>query len=91
MDKEYMLSTEDNPYSPWTEWDQWLAWDTQEGYHSLALLGRTARTTSGEVDQLDELAVEDAIDEIVNDNFSGVHIKVAKPDDAQATAAAAAA
>lgn len=81
MNNQHMLSTEDNLYNPWTQWDQWLAWDTQEGYHSLALLGRVARTTDGENDQVDDEAIEDAIDTIVQENLSGVHIKVAKPSD----------
>ena len=87
MSNEYMLSTEDNPYNPWTQWDQWLAWDTQEGYYSLALLARTARTTNGEVDSLDEFAIDSAIDEIVSDNFSGKHVKVEKPAEVKATTA----
>lgn len=80
-----MLSTEDNEFNPWTQWDQWLAYDTQEGYNSLALLARVARTSNGEIDQLDNDAIEDAIDEIVRENLSGVHIKVAKPSEPQSS------
>jgi hypothetical protein len=85
MSSEHLLSTTDNPYNPWTQWDQWLAWDTQEGYHSLALLGRTVRDTGGESDQVDDQAGEDAIDTIVTENFSGFHIKVAKPSEPQSS------
>lgn len=81
MINEYMLSTKDNPFNPWTQWDDWLAWDTQENYHSLSLLARVARTTNGESDQVDDQAIEDAIDEITVENVSGVHIKVQKPEE----------
>lgn len=81
MSEEHMLSTKDNPFNPWTQWDYWFAWDTQEGYNSLSLLARVARTSNGEVDQLDDQAVEDAIAEIAQENVSGVHIKVPKPVD----------
>lgn len=77
MQNLHMLSTKDNPYNPWTEWDDWLAWDTQEGYHSLALLGRVVKTSDELSEQLQRQAIEDAIDEIVTENVSGVHIKVA--------------
>jgi hypothetical protein len=83
MSEQHMLSTKDNPYNPWTEWDQWFAWDTQEDYHSLSLLGRVVRTSDELSQQLQDQAVEDAIDEIVTENVSGVHIKVAKPSDVQ--------
>jgi hypothetical protein len=78
-----MLSTSDNQFNPWTQWDDWLAYDTHENYHSLSLLARVARTTNGEIDQVDDQATEDAIDEIVRENLSGVHIKVAKPSEPQ--------
>jgi hypothetical protein len=81
MSTDYMLSTKDNPYNPWTQWDDWLSWDTHENYNSLSLLARVAVTTNGENDQLDDLAMQDAIDEIVKENVSGVHIKVPKPSD----------
>jgi hypothetical protein len=83
MSAEHMLSTEDNPYNPWTQWDEWLAWDTQEGYYSLALLGRTVLTSDELPQALQEEAGEDAIETIVTENLSGVHIKVEKPTDLQ--------
>lgn len=81
MSKNHMLSTKDNPYNPWTEWDKWLAWDETEGYHSLSLLARVARTSDELSEQLQSQAIEDAIEEIVTENVSGVHIKVASPLD----------
>jgi hypothetical protein len=76
---DHMLSTKDNPYNPFTQWDEWYAWDTQEGYHSLSLLGRMVRTSDELSPELQEQAYDDAVDQIVSDNFSGVHIKVANP------------
>jgi hypothetical protein len=74
-----MLSTSDNPFNPWTEWDQWFQWDTQEMYNSLALLDRVVRSSDELSEQLQEQAYDDAVDTIVTENVSGVHIKVAKP------------
>lgn len=74
-DSDIMLTTVDNPWSPFTNWDEWYAYDEVAGYHTLALLGRVA-VTSDELSDADyELAIANAIDEIVQENVSGVHTK----------------
>lgn len=78
---ESMLTTTDNPYNPYTEFDQWRTWDEQAGYYSLAYLGRVVKT-SDELSEADQsLAIEQAIDEIV-DNNGGLYVKVPAPDQA---------
>jgi hypothetical protein len=73
---EHMLTTTDNPFNPVTQWNEWNAWDIAEGHHTLALLGRVV-ITSDELSEADQaLAIEQAIDEIVEENVSGVHRKV---------------
>lgn len=74
---ELLLSTTDNPYNPFTEFDQWFAYDEQVGHHTLSLLGRVC-ITSDELSELDQSrAIDHAIDEIVSENASGMHILVA--------------
>lgn len=73
---EYMLTTVDNPYDPFTQWDEWFAWDLAAGYGTPGLLDRIART-SDELSESDQhLAIQDAIDEIVQENVLGVFRKV---------------
>lgn len=73
-----MLTTVDNPYSPFDEWDDWFAFDTRHGYGSASFLARVA-VTSDELSEPDQrLAIENAIDEIVKENVSGVWLKVQK-------------
>ena len=75
---ESMLTTIDNPFDPFTEFPQWNTWDMQKGYNTLNLLARVA-LVSPEFSEADQaLAEEDAIDEIVFYNVSGVHRKVVK-------------
>lgn len=71
-----MLSTSDNPYNPFTQWDAWLAWDQAAGYHTSSYLARVVRSSDdlSEADQ--DLAITDAIDEIVQENVSGMYVKV---------------
>ena len=71
----YMLTTIDNPFSPVTQYDEWLVWDMAR-YNTNALLARVVRT-SPELSDLDKLlTIQEAIDEIVEENVSGVHTKV---------------
>lgn len=73
---EHVLTTDDNPFNPITQFNEWDAWDRAAGYHTLSLLARIT-VTSDELSEADQaLAIEQAIDEIVQINASGVHRRV---------------
>jgi hypothetical protein len=72
----HMLTTTDNPFSPITQYDEWLVWDEAQGYCSNSLLARVVHTSDELSDADQAQAIEDAIDEIVTENVSGVHTKV---------------
>lgn len=73
-----MLTTTDNPYDPFDDYDDWLAFDIRQGYNTPAYLARLT-ITSDELSEPDQyLAIEDAIDQIVSENFSGIYKKVSK-------------
>jgi hypothetical protein len=75
---EYMLTTVDNPFDPFTQFDEWLTFDERMGYYSLSFLDRIAKV-SDELSEVDQaLAIQDAIDEIVKENVSGMWRKVAR-------------
>lgn len=77
---DYMLSTEDNPFNPYTQWDEWYAYDYALGYHTPSYLARVV-ATSFELSEADqELAIKQGIDEILEMNLSGKHIKVPNPE-----------
>ncbi|MCX7817561.1 MAG: hypothetical protein N2317_08670, partial [Syntrophales bacterium] len=76
--RQSMLTTIDNPFDPFTQFDDWFAFDEGKGYHSCAYLARIAKT-SDELSQQDEdLAIEQAIDEIVTLNILGIYRKVTR-------------
>lgn len=77
---EYMLTTVDNPFDPFTQFDEWYAWDQNAGYCTPGLLARIA-LMSDELSEADQhLIIQQAIDEVVRENVSGVHKKVKKGD-----------
>lgn len=73
---EYMLTTLDNPHDPFTQFDAWFSWDQAAGYCTSGLLARIART-SDELSEADQhRALQEAIEEIVTENVSGMFIRV---------------
>jgi hypothetical protein len=73
-----MLTTVDNPYDPFTEYSQWYAFDTRHSHHSCSLLARIINTSPEMSDADQAKATEDAIDEIVFENVSGMYRKVVR-------------
>ena len=74
--KAIMLTTIDNPFDPFTQFDEWKAFDEQKGYFTCSYLARIAKT-SDELSEVDEdLAIEEAINEIVRLNVLGIYRKV---------------
>lgn len=72
----HMLTTVDNPFDPFTQFNEWRAFDTQHGYYTSEYLARIVRT-SDELSEPDhELAIQQAIDEIVKLNVRGVYKKI---------------
>lgn len=74
-----MITTTDNPFSPFTQFDEWKRWDEQAGYYTCEYLARVTRT-SDELSLSDqELAIEDAINEIAEHNITGMYKVVTQP------------
>src|SRR4051794_35588220 len=82
-----LLTTVDNPFDPFTHWDEWYAWDLSAGYNTCGLLARVALTSDELSDADYALAIQNAIDEIVRENVSGMHRKVQQGDLTPATSA----
>lgn len=78
MDR-YMLTTVDNPYDPFTQFDDWDAYDQRVGYYTMNYLARVARFSEDISYPDQEVAIQTAIDEIVNENVLGIYRKVAAP------------
>jgi len=78
---EVALTTADNPYNPFTDWDRWYQFDESKGYHSASLLARVVVTSDELSDADQQLAIENAVDEIVKTNTLGIYRKVSRPLD----------
>jgi hypothetical protein len=75
---EYMLTTVDNPFNPFTRFEEWLEYDISMGYNTSSFLARIANV-SDDLSQTDQaLAIQSAIDEVVQENVSGMWRKVSR-------------
>lgn len=75
---EYMLTTVDNPFNPFTQFDEWYTYDVKSGYGTLAFLDRIAQLSSDLSEPDQEVALQNAIEEIVQENVSGMWRKVSR-------------
>ena len=76
--KASMLTTTDNPFDPFEQFDEWQKFDELKGYYTCSYLARITKT-SNELSEVDEsLAIEDAIDEIIDLNVLGIYEKITK-------------
>jgi hypothetical protein len=77
---EYMLTTVDNPFDPFTQFDEWMAYDVMMGYNTAAFLARVARVSDDLSEPDQQLAISLAIEEICEENVSGMWRKVSRSD-----------
>lgn len=75
---ECMLTTVDNPHDPFNDYDAWYAFDVRHGHNTASFLARIV-VTSDELSEADQhFVIEQAIDEIVKENVSGLYKKVSR-------------
>jgi hypothetical protein len=75
---EYMLTTVDNPYNPFVDFNAWLSYDIRMGYNTASFLARVAMLPDDLPEPYISLAIQNAIDEIVRENVSGMWRKVSR-------------
>jgi hypothetical protein len=73
-----MLTTIDNPFNPFTQYDEWYSFDTASNHNTASFLARIVRTSEDMSEADQSQAIEDAIDEIVRENTSGLYRKVSQ-------------
>ena len=70
---DVMLTTVDNPFDPFTQWDEWYTWDASAGYHTPGYLARIVKTSYDLSEYDQDLAIVDAMNEIVDEHNNGFY------------------
>jgi len=73
---QHMLTTVDNPFDPFTQFDEWYQYDRAAGYNTSEYLARVAMMSDEMSEKDQDLELESAIDEIVEENITGLYRKV---------------
>ena len=73
--EEYMLTTSDNPFDPFTQFDEWYTFDVRHGYNTCAYLARVLVTSDELSEEDQELALDTAINAILELNVTGNYVK----------------
>lgn len=73
---EYALTTIDNPYDPFEQFVSWYMYDIEKGWNSCEYLARLARTSDQLSDEENNAEIEQAIDRIVELDFTNMRKKV---------------
>lgn len=71
-----MITTWDNPFNPFEDYDGWFQWDSVHGYNTPGLLARVTITSEALSEADQDQAIEQGIDEIVENNVTGLYRKV---------------
>jgi hypothetical protein len=79
-DSDVMLTTVDNPWNPFLNYDEWYAYDNAKGYGTPSLLARIANVSLDLSDLDFQFAIRQAMEEIVQQNVSGMHVLVSRPE-----------
>lgn len=78
--ESYALTTIDNPFNPFDNFDEWYQFDTEKGYNTCSYLDRVSKTSDELSENDSQLAINQAIDEIIDVDPFGIYIKVKKGD-----------
>lgn len=66
--KEFFITTHDNPYNYFTQFDEWLAFDRQMGYYTLEYLARIVRDAPDLSEEQENEEIETSINKIIEWN-----------------------
>lgn len=78
VNKEFALTTFDNPFNPFDDFISWELFDKEKGYNSSNLLARITNDSDDLSELEKDLEIERAIDQIIKYDFMGIYKKVVK-------------
>ena len=80
VQKEFTLTTVDNPFNPFDDFVNWFLFDIEKGYDTCSYLGRIVELNEDMSEIEVDKAVELAIDKIIEYDFLNIYKKVCRED-----------
>ena len=75
---QYMITTNDNPFSPFDDFDNWFQFDTQKDHYSFSVLMREAVLQDDMTELEYNAEISRAIEEIIKNDFTDTFMKATK-------------
>lgn len=79
-DEVYLLTTKDNPFNPFTEFSDWYEFDNKSGYKTCQRIARLSGDDQSRTSIEEDIANEEAINQIMSEDFLGIYKRVKKSD-----------
>lgn len=76
--KNYLLTTFDNPYDPFEQNALWLLFDKEQGYNTLEYLARIIKLSPEMTQKEEDEAYDLAVDTIIANDFLNIYKRVFK-------------
>lgn len=76
MARRVAITTIDNPHHPIDDYPAWFQFDTRNGYNTASFLARLISGTDDLGEAEYQRAIEDAIDEMIQENLLGLYKKI---------------
>lgn len=78
MNYKVALTTIDNPYDYFEQFTSWLLFDKEQGYNTCEKIARLVNITDDMTQQEEDLAIEAAIDRLIELDFLNIYKKIKK-------------
>ena len=78
MDREFMLTTIDNPFDPFEQFTSWRLFDLEKGYNSCERLARFVNLSDDLTQKETDDEIERAIDRIIELDILNIYKKVSR-------------
>ena len=75
MDKQYMLTTLDNPYNPFVDFSSWYMFDCEQEHNTSSRLARIANIDSEMTQKERDEEIDRAMDFIIAYDLEGIFVK----------------
>lgn len=73
LDKDFWLTTNDNPFDFFKQFDDWYKFDESKGYCTCSLIARIAKLSDDFSDYENKEMIFNAINEIVSFDVDGIY------------------
>jgi len=75
MERDYMLTTIDNPYDPFEQFNLWFMFDVEKGYNTCGKIARIAVISDDMSEKEKEIETKRAIDTIIKEDFLDIYMR----------------